>query len=118
MKKIQHGFTLIELVIVIVLVGILAAVAIPKFVDLKADAATAATKGVAGALAAASAINYADNLVKSTTLIASCTDADAGNLLNGGLPAGMKISGTYPTCVVTNDNGGTTATYTMSRTTP
>ncbi|MBK6386420.1 MAG: prepilin-type N-terminal cleavage/methylation domain-containing protein [Rhodoferax sp.] len=38
MKQVQRGFTLIELVMVIVILGVLAAVAIPKFVDLKSDA--------------------------------------------------------------------------------
>ncbi|WP_296447348.1 type II secretion system protein, partial [Rhodoferax sp. UBA5149] len=47
-----------ELVMVIVILGVLAAVAIPKFVDLKGDAQQAAMTGVAGAAASASAINY------------------------------------------------------------
>jgi prepilin-type N-terminal cleavage/methylation domain-containing protein len=48
--KQQSGFTLIELIMVIVILGIMAAVAIPQFVDLRGEARTASAEGVAGAL--------------------------------------------------------------------
>ena len=65
MKK-QAGFTLIELVMVIVLVGILAAVALPKFVDLGRDARISAIKGVDGAMRSANTIIYAKAAVGNT----------------------------------------------------
>lgn len=55
----QRGFTLIELVVVIIILGVLAAVAVPRFTDLSGDARTAAGRGVAGAISSGTSINYA-----------------------------------------------------------
>lgn len=62
MNKMQKakGFTLIELVIAIVIIGVLAAIAIPRFVDLSGDALVASKKGMSGAVKSAHAIAIAD----------------------------------------------------------
>ena len=62
----KKGFTLIELIMVIVILGIIAAVAIPKYVDLSGQAKTAAAKGAMGAIRSAIAIQYAQNAVNGS----------------------------------------------------
>lgn len=58
MKSHQKGFTLIELIVVIVILGILAATALPKFVDLSSDARTGVMKGVEASMRGANTMVY------------------------------------------------------------
>ena len=110
MRNNQQGFTLIELVVVIVILGVLAATALPKFVDLSSNAESAAAQGVAGAISSGSTINYAAKKAGATySSVVTCTAASA--LLQGGaLPTGYTLSagtgsapadGTFGNCVVT-----------------
>ncbi len=72
MKK-QHGFTLIELIVVIVILGILAATALPKFADLKGDANVAALNGLKGSMASAASIAHAAQLAAGSASNVSVT---------------------------------------------
>ena len=62
----NQGFTLIELIMVIVVLGVLAATAVPKYFSIKTEAADASAKGITAALRGAVSVLYSQNLVGGT----------------------------------------------------
>ncbi len=97
----QQGFTLIELIMVIVLLGVLAVVAVPKYQDMKSDAEKAQANGVLGASQGAAAINFAADLLNSTVVDVT----DAASLVDAldSKPDGWTVG--------TGSNGGTTMEF-------
>lgn len=88
MKK-QAGFTLIELVIVIIILGILAVTAAPKFLNLQDDARYAAAQGVQGALQSSA------NLVYSKAALQGIESASSAKPVDG--LDGVEVIYGYPT---------------------
>ncbi len=122
---------MIELIVVIVILGILAATALPRFIDLRTDAQAASVQGVAGSLSSAASLNYAGcsavnnlttgstNGVLNSTKCTAVSNCQIGGLLQGGvLPTNMTIPANGTTQTVNGVPQTCSLVYNDSKNTP
>lgn len=103
MKKQQSGFTLIELIMVIVILGILAAFALPRFANLGGDARAASIHGVEASMKSASAIAHSAFLAAGNSPTTVSMEGTNNVALQNGYPSAAGIA------VAANITGGATA---------
>ena len=107
----QKGFTLIEIIAVLVILGILAAVAVPKFINMQADARTYASQGALAALKSTATMGYAQALLQTPST--TTYSAPTGNVTVGDFTGTIANAAGVVTVTVTSGPtwfiaGGTT----------
>ena len=110
MNKREKGFTLIELVIIIVVLGILASVAIPKYKNIVAESREAACKGSLGSLRSGVSIYYANAAVTTGTAVWPPIDSlsTIGSVMEHTIPSNpYQLDTNAPDSIVTGVTKGT-----------
>jgi len=118
----SKGFTLIELIVVIVILGIMAAIAGPKFVNLQTDARISVMKGVEGAVRSAATLAYSKSLIEGEEASASAgttaTQVVMGNQIvetdfgyPAGTAAGIGVALDLSSDVTVTHNGSGVSTF-------
>ena len=102
LRKNGKGFTLIELIIIIIILGILAAVAIPKYLDLRSDAVNATVRGILGGMRGANTILWGNRIIQNQTTTFGFADIVGSMEMKGG------------DMVTSADPGASTMTLTIS----
>ena len=133
MMRNAKGFTLIELVAVIVILGILSVTAVPMFLDLRGAARDASAAGIGGAIASGTSLNYARGVAQGgASTVTDCAageiaplisgmTAPAGNVLNyqgldyvlGGPAGALTTSGTGKECTLQHPQGTQAQSFTL-----